>query len=98
MKSISPEELHAMISGKQDFQLIDVRESYEYEDQNIGGINIPLDELLDRRAEIQTDKKVIICCEGGKRSAAMTHTLKRKYDMDIFSLEGGLNSYFEKYT
>ena len=96
MKFISVQDLDRMISDKSDFQLIDVRESYEYEDSNIGGINIPLGEILSETDRIQKDKPVVLCCKSGKRSAAMTLTLERKFGMDnLLTLEGGLESYFE---
>ncbi|MCK5206437.1 MAG: molybdopterin-synthase adenylyltransferase MoeB, partial [Cyclobacteriaceae bacterium] len=43
------EELKEMIeSGKSDFQIVDVRESYEYEIGNLGGLLIPLGDIENR--------------------------------------------------
>jgi len=96
MKFISVQDLYRMISDKSDFQLIDVRESYEYEDSNIGGMNIPLGEILGETDRIPKDKPVVLCCKSGKRSAAMTLTLERKFGMDnLLTLQGGLELYFE---
>ena len=84
-----------MIGQKEDVLIIDVRESYEFEDENIGGINIPLDTLLEKRHEIPSEKKVIFCCRTGKRSSAMAHTLERKFGLsNIYTLKDGLDSYF----
>ena len=96
MKYISPEDLNQLMKKDQDFQLIDVRESYEYEDMNIGGDNIPLAELIDAKDRISRDKRVVLCCKTGKRSAAMSLTLERKFGLDnIYTLKGGLESYLE---
>ena len=84
-----------MIGQKEDILIIDVRESHEYEDENVGGVNIPLDELLERRGEIPSEKKVIVCCRSGQRSTAMTHTLERKFGLkNLYTLEDGLSTYF----
>ena len=42
MKTISVDELKELIDNQADFQLIDVREPFEYESANIGGELIPL--------------------------------------------------------
>ena len=51
MKEISVQELKQKIDNKEDFQLIDVRETFEYETSNLDGLNIPLGGIL-----IETDK------------------------------------------
>lgn len=95
MKFVSRHELDQMIGQKEDVHIIDVRESYEFEDENIGGVNIPLDTLLSRRNEIPSEKKVIICCQTGKRSSAMAHTLERKFGLtNLYTLKDGLSTYF----
>lgn len=95
MKYISVADLNQMLTSKEDVQIIDVRESYEFEDENIGGINIPLAELLNQTDKIEKNKTVILCCKSGKRSAAMTLTLERKFGMNnVVSLKGGLESYY----
>jgi rhodanese-related sulfurtransferase len=93
MNTITPEELKAKINSS-DIQIIDIREDYEYEDNNIGGINIPMDNVLNCLDQIDTSKQVIICCKSGKRSAAMTHTIERKLNLNnIYSLTGGVFEY-----
>ena len=99
MNFISTNELHSLIQSSDSLQLVDVRESYEFEDKNIGGINIPLGEILNRKDELSIEGTVVLCCKSGKRSAAMAHTLERKYQLsNIRTLEGGLEKYFEEYA
>ena len=96
MKFISREILDRKVEMGEDILIVDVRESYEYEEENIGGINIPLDEVLSRFEELPRDKEVIFCCRSGSRSSAMTHTLERKYGLqNLYTLEGGLAVYFD---
>ncbi|MGE8379102.1 MAG: rhodanese-like domain-containing protein, partial [Sphingobacterium sp.] len=51
MKEVSVQELKNKIDNNEDFQLIDVRESFEYEVSNLEGLNIPLSGIL-----IESDK------------------------------------------
>jgi rhodanese-related sulfurtransferase len=96
MNFITALELKSKIDNNDDFQLIDVREDYEFEDNNIGGINIPLENMLASSDQIDRDKQVIICCKSGKRSAAIILALERKMNINnLYSLEGGVFSYLE---
>ena len=95
MQTISPTELKAVINNS-DIQIIDVREPYEFEDNNIGGINIPLDEVLNSVDKIDTNKKVIFCCQSGKRSSAIIMRLERKFKLEnLHSLQGGVTAFIE---
>ena len=50
--------------------LLDIREKFEYETYNVGGLNIPFSELPDRLNEIEQlkDNKIVILCQLGLRS------------------------------
>jgi adenylyltransferase/sulfurtransferase len=73
--------------------LVDVREFYEFEDFNIGGINIPLYELNDRAAEIPEDKKVIFCCSTGVRSKQAMMLFGQLTNRDSVHLKDGFKNY-----
>lgn len=95
---ISAQELNQKILKGEDFQLIDLRENYEFEGYNIGGINIPMDEVLDNLKLIDSKKIVIFCCTEGLKSKAIINVLKKKIDTQLLhSLEGGINKYFEEF-
>lgn len=96
MNTVTPQELKVKINNKDNFQLIDIREDYEFEDYNLGGINIPMDNIFSSLDQIDTDKEVIFICNSGKRSAAIIHTLKRKLQLDdLYSVSGGVSEYQE---
>ncbi|MGB0882436.1 MAG: rhodanese-like domain-containing protein [Vicingaceae bacterium] len=96
MNTITIQELKAKIENKAVFQLIDIREDYEYDDFNIGGINIPMDDIFSSLDQIDKDKEVIFLCNSGKRSKAIIHTLKRKLQLeDLYSVNGGISEYKE---
>ncbi|MGN6180559.1 MAG: molybdopterin-synthase adenylyltransferase MoeB [Mucilaginibacter sp.] len=73
--------------------LVDVREAYEFEDFNIGGINIPLFELLQRTEEIPKDKKkVVFYCLTGQRSKQAVHLSRSFLTAETYSLKDGINT------
>ena len=47
MNIITPQELKLKIENKDVFQLIDIREDYDFDDYNIGGLNIPMDDIFN---------------------------------------------------
>lgn len=97
VKSISVSELKKWKDEKVDFELIDVREPYEYDISNIGGKLIPLAEIAQRLGEIPTDKKVVIHCRSGKRSADAIELLEAKAGYkNLYNLEGGILKYADE--
>jgi len=70
--------------------LIDVRESYEHEDSNIGGVNISLYELTALLAAIPKNKKVVCYCQTGQRSKMAVQLLDGVYEGEVYSLRNGL--------
>ena len=97
MKEITVEELKRKIDNGEDFQLIDVRETFEYEVSNLGGENIPLAGVLIESDKISTDKPVIVQCRSGKRSAAAIMQLEQHFGFDnLYNLEGGMLAWAEE--
>ena len=82
------QELNNLIEGNVDFQLIDVREPYEYEISNLKGELIPLSQVVEQKDKIAKDKKVIIHCRSGKRSADAIRELETLYQFDnLYNLQ-----------
>lgn len=86
-------EFSRLLNNRTVFQLIDVRETYEYEADNLGGIHIPLGELEKRFKEIAPDKMTIVHCQSGIRSAQAVEMLLEKGFKDIYNLKGGINAW-----
>ncbi|WP_131537559.1 rhodanese-like domain-containing protein [Pedobacter nototheniae] len=98
MKEISVQELKQKIDAKEDFQLIDVRETFEYEVSNLEGENIPLGGILIEADKVAKDKPVIIQCRSGKRSAAAVMQLEQQYGFDnLYNLKGGILAWQEAF-
>jgi rhodanese-related sulfurtransferase len=90
MKEITVKELKRKLDKQEDFQLIDVREEFEYEVSNLNGENIPLGGLLLEVEKIATDKPVIIHCRSGARSAAAVMQLETQGFTKLYNLKGGI--------
>lgn len=90
IKEVTVQELKAMIDGKEDFQLIDVRESFEYEVSNLDGLSIPLAGILIEADKVAKDKPVIIQCRSGKRSAQAVMLLEQQGYTNLANLKGGI--------
>jgi adenylyltransferase/sulfurtransferase len=91
MKEITVKELKAMMDKKEDFQLIDVREEYEFDICQIGGTLIPMGEVNENIDKISRDKKVVVHCRSGKRSASVIHMLEQQHGFtNLYNLKGGI--------
>lgn len=94
MKEITVQELKAMKDSKQDFQLIDVREDYEYELTQLGGELLPFGDVLDNVEKISKDKQVVFYCRSGARSAAIITELENEHGFtNLYNLKGGIVQY-----
>jgi molybdopterin/thiamine biosynthesis adenylyltransferase/rhodanese-related sulfurtransferase len=94
---ITVNDLKALIDSGADFQLIDVREPYEYQIANLKGELIPLNDLESKIDKIHSDKKVVVHCRSGVRSAKAIQTLAENYGFqNLFNLKGGILAWAEK--
>ena len=91
VKEITVQELKALMDEKKDFQLIDVREEFEYEVVNMGATLIPLGNIVLEEDKISKDKLVVIHCRSGARSAAAIMQLEQQFGVtNLFNLKGGI--------
>jgi sulfur-carrier protein adenylyltransferase/sulfurtransferase len=87
---ISPSRAKELIASKSDVQIIDVREPFEFDLGNIGGVNIPL-KVLDQNLEmISKDKQVVVLCKSGGRSSQAVTKLQELGYSNVMNLSGGL--------
>jgi len=91
---ISAEDLHGMITGADDFVLVDVRAPLEYEENHIeGAINIPVADLRTRHTELNREKKTVLMCSSGNRSSLGASILKQHGFADVSNVAGGMSGY-----
>ncbi len=91
IREITVTELSQLIDSHADFELIDVREPYEYDIVNISGKLIPKNSIREHVDEISRQKQVVVHCRSGKRSADVIRDLQDKYGFDnLYNLKGGI--------
>lgn len=97
MKEITAIELKKLIEEKKDFQLIDVREEYEFDEANINGELIPMGVVMDNIDKISKDKQVVVHCRSGKRSATVINALEAQHGFtNLYNLKGGILAYIDE--
>ncbi len=94
MNEISVQELKKLYDNQEDFQLLDVREDFEYELVHLPqSVWIPLRELPERFNELDESKKtVVLCHHGGRSHQAAVYLSGQGFD-DLYNLIGGIDAY-----
>jgi len=91
MKEITVKELAEVLENGGDVQIVDVREPYEYEIANIGGELIPLTTVINNVHKFSSDRRVVVHCRSGKRSAEAIQLLEQQSGLsNLYNLKGGL--------
>jgi len=88
---VTPEEAKKLIEEEGDkVVLLDVRTPPEHFQVRIpNSMFIPLDELRFKYKELPKDKKYIVYCRSGERSAFATYML-RQLGYEAYNLAGGI--------
>jgi rhodanese-related sulfurtransferase len=93
MNRISVEELKARIENGEKVNLLDVREPDERAAFNIGGVFIPLGDIMVMRTdEIEElkNEEIICYCRSGKRSIQASMMLESFGFTNLVNLDGGM--------
>ena len=94
IKEISVQEYQNKLNNNESFQLIDVREDFEYEVANLGGELIPLGTINEQVHRIDANKDVIFYCKVGERSAKAVVELEQKYGFtNLYNLKGAIRAW-----
>src|SRR5213083_340388 len=92
--AISVQELKGKMDARDAFELIDVREPFEFEIARIDGAKlIPLGEILERAEELDREQTLIVHCHSGGRSAQAVRLLKQRGFANVHNLEGGIDAW-----
>ncbi len=93
MELITCEQLKARLADKENLNLLDVREPAEHEAYNVGGISIPLGNIMSMQIdEIENlkDQEVICYCRSGNRSMQASLMLETMGFQNVKNLAGGM--------
>jgi rhodanese-related sulfurtransferase len=96
MNQLTSMELKDWTDTGKDFLLIDIREDWERSNFNIGGVHIPMGELMGRINEIPKNKDVVLYCEKGIRSVIVIQRLEATGFHNLFNLSGGMKAWKEQ--
>jgi molybdopterin/thiamine biosynthesis adenylyltransferase/rhodanese-related sulfurtransferase len=91
LPEITPREVVAKRARREDFDLIDVREPYEYEIARIPGSRlIPLASLAEAIPSLDRAREIVVFCKMGGRSAHAVKTLQAAGFTRAVNLAGGI--------
>ena len=91
VKSCSLAELENM--EQETYQLLDIRSMEAFDHGHLkDALNIPANELIERKDELQTEKKIIVYCQSGVISTDQAELLSG-FGFDACSLEGGYDKW-----
>lgn len=94
---ITAAELKERLDKGEMVHLIDVREEWEFDEANLGGMLIPLATLPDRVGELEPwkNEEIIVHCRSGKRSENAKQYLIQQGFTNVRNMLGGIIAYHE---
>lgn len=100
MKTIQVAELQQKINNGEQVHLVDVRESFEHNEFNIGGILLPLGDI--RLGDTSTidhlkDEEVFLYCRSGNRSGQAALILETMGFSNVINVLGGMLEWQDRY-
>ena len=97
MIEISAKQLITRMQNESDLMIIDVREKWEYEEDNIGAKCYPLGELPLFLDELSLYKncEIIVHCKSGARSGKAQKYLTEQGFTNVVNLAGGIMAFRE---
>jgi sulfur-carrier protein adenylyltransferase/sulfurtransferase len=75
---------------KEDFILLDIRESFEFAEKNLGGINMPYSNFDIKKLEHLKNKEIILVCYSGEKSKKVIELLQKNNFQKLYNLKGGI--------
>jgi len=97
MEDITVSELKERIDAGEKFHFIDVREPWEYDEDNLGAQNIPLGDLPGRLSELEAwkDEEIVVHCRSGARSGNAKAFMSQNGFTKVRNTLGGILAYRE---
>jgi adenylyltransferase/sulfurtransferase len=92
-RTLEARELAALLEGDEPPLIVDVREAWEWEVDNLaarGSVHVPLERVPERLDELPTDRPLVMVCRVGSRSAQAALWLRESGHPAVANLRGGL--------
>lgn len=92
---ITPEEVKAKLDQGDEFTLLDVRESWEFEAAHMAGAKlVPMGEVPSRaHRELDPEAYIVVVCHHGVRSMNVTAWLRQQGFEKAQSMRGGIDAW-----
>jgi rhodanese-related sulfurtransferase len=93
MKTIQVAELNQKLQNGEQVHLVDVRESFEHDEYNIGGILLPLGDIRmgdTEKIDHLKDEEVYLYCRSGNRSGQAALILETMGFSNVTNVVGGM--------
>lgn len=95
---IEVDELAALLSGRFDGVLLDVRQPEEHANAHLPGCTlIPLAQLPGRLAELPRDRQYLVYCKSGQRSAHAVALMGEAGFPDVRNVRGGIMAWISRF-
>lgn len=101
MTIINADEIKARLDAGEKLNLVDVREPDEHAEFNIGGVFLPLGNIITMQVddiENLKDEEIICYCRSGNRSMQAAMMLETFGFSNVKNLAGGMNGWREKFA
>ncbi len=100
---LAPEQLKKWFDEGKDFEIIDMRNDFEYDVGHFRGSHKSgmkhfrdIEQVVPQFAHVK-DKPVLTVCTGGVRCEKASAYLKQKGFKEVYQLHGGMHRFMEKY-
>ncbi|MEY4727724.1 MAG: hypothetical protein RLZZ390_248 [Bacteroidota bacterium] len=93
MQTIQVAELNQKLQNGEKVHLVDVRESFEHDEFNIGGILLPLGDIRmgdTEKIDHLKDEEVYLYCRSGNRSGQAALILETMGFTNVTNVVGGM--------
>jgi hypothetical protein len=100
MKTINVAELNQKLKNGEKLHLVDVRETFEHDEFNIGGILLPLGEIRmgdTEKIDHLKDEEVFLYCRSGNRSGQAALILETMGFSNCTNIVGGMLAWQENF-
>ncbi len=96
--SIEPTELSNWKDTGREYVLVDVREPFEVEIADLGGVHVPLNDLEQKIKELEQykDKDVVVHCHYGVRSLDACRVFLENDFKKVKNLQGGIDKWSQE--
>jgi rhodanese-related sulfurtransferase len=92
---ITPEDVKGKLEAGEDFTLLDVRETWEFETAHMAGAKlIPMGDVPSRaHQELDPEDHIVVVCHHGVRSMNVTAWLRQQGFEKAQSMRGGIDAW-----